>query len=162
MGGFMKQIRSLLGAINGGHRKKKKKMQRRQVQAVELRVRMDCERCEREVKKALSSMRGVQHVEVNRLQQKVTITGEVDPHAVLRRAQSTGKKAEPWPQNPPAAVALYGIGVAQLQAHDNRWAPAPAPASACYYYPRSVEAGIGAEQITNLFSDDNPNACSVM
>jgi hypothetical protein len=115
---------------------------------------------------------GVQHVEVNRLQQKVAVTGEVDPVAVLRRAQSTGKKAEPWPgpgpQNTaggyyaPAAAALYGIGAAQLQAHDGRWAN---PAG--YYYPyqvpvRSVEAAIGAEHITSLFSDDNPNACSVM
>ena len=114
----------------------------------------------------------VHHVEVNRLQQKVTVTGEVDPLAVLRRAQSTGKKAEPWPQNAaaaggyyyvPAGVALYGVGAAQLQAHDGgRWAN---PAAAGYYhYPaaRSAEAAIGAEQITDLFSDDNPNACSVM
>uniref|UniRef100_A0A0A9HD74 HMA domain-containing protein n=1 Tax=Arundo donax TaxID=35708 RepID=A0A0A9HD74_ARUDO len=157
MGGAMKQLRSLLGAINGGHREKKEKMmQRRQVRTVELRVRMDCERCEREIKKVLSGMRGVQHVEVNRLQQKVTVTGEVDPHAVLRRAQSTGKKAEPWPQNPPAAVAFYGIGAVQLQAHDSRWVPAAAS------FPRSLEAAIGAEHITNLFSDDNPNACSIM
>ncbi|XP_066319564.1 heavy metal-associated isoprenylated plant protein 20-like isoform X1 [Miscanthus floridulus] len=175
MGGAMRQLLSLLGAINGRPREKKKKMtlRRRLVQTVELRVRMDCERCEREVKKALSGMRaaactaGVQHVEVNRLQQKVAVTGEVDPVAVLRRAQSTGKKAEPWPgpQNTagyytPAAAALYGIGAAQLQAHDGRWAN---PAG--YYYPYQVpvmEAAIGAEQITILFSDDNPNACSVM
>ncbi|CAL5019606.1 unnamed protein product [Urochloa decumbens] len=177
MGGAMRQLLGLLGAINGRPREKKKKMvlQRRcPVQAVELRVRMDCERCEREVKKALSGMRGVQHVEVNRLLQKVTVTGEVDPLAVLRRAQSTGKKAEPWPQNPaaggyyyaPAALALYdGRWAAQLQAHDGgRWA---SPAQAGYYHhhlpARSVEtAAIGAEQITNLFSDDNPNACSLM
>ncbi|CAN6239416.1 unnamed protein product [Urochloa humidicola] len=171
MGGAMRQLLGLLGAINGRPREKKKKMVQRRcpVQAVELRVRMDCERCEREVRKALSGMRGVQHVEVNRLQQKVTVTGEVDPLAVLRRAQSTGKKAEPWPQNPaggyyyaPAAVALYdGRWAAQLQAHDGgRWSN---PAG--YYHPaaRSVETtAIGAEQITNLFSDDNPNACSIM
>ena len=113
---------------------------------------------------------GVQHVEVNRLQQKVTVTGEVDPAAVLRRAQSTGKKAEPWPgPGPqstagyygPSAAALYGFGAAQLQAHDGRWAN---PAGYYYpYYPAPVmEAAIGAEQITSLFSDDNPNACSVM
>ncbi|KAJ1281079.1 hypothetical protein BS78_04G280700 [Paspalum vaginatum] len=169
MGGAMRQLRSLLGAINGRPREKKKKMVRRrqQVQTVELRVRMDCERCEREVKKALSGIRGVHHVEVHRLQQKVTVTGEVDPVALLRRVQSTGKRAEPWPQNPaayyaPAAVALYGLGAgaAQLQAHDGRWAN---PAG-YYHYPatRGVEAAFAAEQITNLFSDDNPNACSVM
>ncbi|GJN22301.1 hypothetical protein PR202_gb09856 [Eleusine coracana subsp. coracana] len=160
----MRQLCGFLGGSNGGHKDKKKVVHRRQVQTVELKVRMDCQRCEREVKKALTGLRGVQHVEVNRLLQKVTVTGEVDPPAVLRRAQSTGKKAEPWPQNPvvyapAAAVALYGLGAAQLQAHDGRWAPASS-------YPnptRNVEAtGIGAEQITNMFSDDNPNACSVM
>ena len=56
----MRQLLSLLGAINGRPREKKKKMtlRRRLVQTVELRVRMDCERCEREVRKALSGMRG--------------------------------------------------------------------------------------------------------
>lgn len=56
----MRQLLGLLGAINGRPRERKKKMvvPRRPVQAVELRVRMDCERCEREVKKALSGMRG--------------------------------------------------------------------------------------------------------
>jgi hypothetical protein len=94
-------------------------------------------------------------VEVNRLLQRVAVTGEVDPHEVLRRVvQSTGKKAEPWSPNP---VVYAPAAVAQLQAHDGRWAPAAAG------YTRSVEAaGIGAEQITNMFSEDNPNACSVM
>lgn len=122
---------------------------------------------------------GVEHVEVNRPQQKVTVTGEVDPVAVLRRAQSTWKKAEPWPGHgqdtggyyaTPAAAALYGVGAAQLQAHDGRWADPAAYYYCCYPYPpypapglRSAEAAVvGAEQISSLFSDDNPNACSVM
>lgn len=118
-------------------------------------------------------------MEVNRPQQKVTVTGEVDPVAVLRRAQSTWKKAEPWPGHgqdtggyyaTPAAAALYGVGAAQLQAHDGRWADPAAYYYCCYPYPpypapglRSAEAAVvGAEQISSLFSDDNPNACSVM
>jgi hypothetical protein len=124
---------------------------------------------------------GVEHVEVNRPQQKVTVTGEVDPVAVLRRAQSTWKKAEPW-RGPghdqdtagyyatPAAAALYGVGPAQLQAHDGRWADPAAYYYCRYPYPypapglSSAEAAVvvGAEQISSLFSDDNPNACSVM
>ena len=55
----MRQLLGLLGAINGRPREKRKKMVlRRPVREVELRVRIDCERCEREVKKALSGMRG--------------------------------------------------------------------------------------------------------
>lgn len=46
----------MLGAVGGGQRGAKK--ERTQPQTVELRVRMDCERCERQVKKALAGMRG--------------------------------------------------------------------------------------------------------
>jgi hypothetical protein len=66
---------------------------------------------------------------VNKLRQEVTVTGEVDPHAVLRLAQSTGKKAEPWPPEPCRLVrpsggrGLYGPGAAPVQANDVRWVP---------------------------------------
>lgn len=62
MGGAMRQLLSFLGASNGRPREKKTKRttlrRRLLVPTVELRVRMDCERCEREVKKALSGIRG--------------------------------------------------------------------------------------------------------
>ncbi|KAF0933039.1 hypothetical protein E2562_013793 [Oryza meyeriana var. granulata] len=154
MGSGIKRVLSmLLGAVSGGQRDKRKRMQRRrQLQTtVELRVRMDCERCERQVRRALGGMRGVQHVEVSRRQQKVTVTGSVDPHEVLRRVQSTGKKAELWPQYPTygsaAATAVVHCGLGPP--HD-RWAPV------CH--PRNMDA----EHIANLFSDDNPNACALM
>ncbi|KAL5208174.1 hypothetical protein ABZP36_032609 [Zizania latifolia] len=159
MGGSIKRLLSLLlGAVSGGQRDKRRRMQRRHQQqvTVELRVRMDCDRCEREVRRALAGMRGVKHVEVSRRQQKMTVTGSVDPHKVLRRVQSTGKKAELWPQYPSygncAATATAAAAVVHcgLGPPHERWAPA------CH--PRSVDA----EHITNLFSDDNPNACSLM
>ncbi|CAM0944138.1 unnamed protein product [Alopecurus aequalis] len=165
MGGTVKQlVLGLLGAASGGHGGKKEERRQQQLQTVELRVRMDCERCERQVKKALTGMRGVEHVEVNRRQQRVTVTGSVDPHKVLRRARSTGKKAELWPQQNPgyngaAVMAHYGaLGAAQ--AHE-RWAPP-------IYHRQHPDAfgaigsGTGAERITDLFSDENPNACSIM
>ncbi|KAF7090968.1 hypothetical protein CFC21_093641 [Triticum aestivum] len=161
MGGGIKQLlASLLGAVGGGQRGAKKESTRPQPQTVELRVRMDCERCERQVKKALAGMRGVERVEVNRKQQRVTVTGVVDPHKVLRRAQSTGKKAELWPRNHhhpgyddnSAAVTAHYGAIGAAQAH-GRWAPSP--------YRRNADAA-SAEQIASLFSDENPNACSVM
>ncbi|KAK1619880.1 hypothetical protein QYE76_025397 [Lolium multiflorum] len=159
MGGTLKQlVLGLLGAASGGHGGKKKKEERRQQQTVELMVRMDCERCERQVRKALAGIRGVEHVEVNRRQQRVTVTGSVDPHKVLLRARSTGKKAELWPQKNPcyngAAVMAHHGAIGAVQAHE-RWAPP--------VYPRHPDAmGAGAEHITDLFSDENPNACTVM
>ena len=99
-------------------------------------------------------------MEVNRRQQRVTVTGSVDPHKVLRRARSTGKEAELWHQPNPcpngaAVMAHYGaIGAAQ--AHE-KWATP-------VYYPRHYAdaMGAGAERITDMFSDENPNACSIM
>ncbi|PNT69627.1 heavy metal-associated isoprenylated plant protein 23 [Brachypodium distachyon] len=175
MGGSVKRlVLGLLGAVGGGggHGGKKRTRRRHQHQqqlqlqlqlqtvVVELRVRMDCERCERQVKKALAGITGVEHVEVSRRQQRVTVTGNVDPHKVLRQAQLTGKKAELWrTQNNPAYsstadMALYGMGAA-AQAHE-RWA-------AAVPYQRNPDATtLSAEHITDLFSDDNPNACFIM
>ncbi|KAL1107477.1 hypothetical protein V6Z11_D03G047300 [Gossypium hirsutum] len=94
---------------SSGHKHKKRK----QLQTVELKVRMDCDGCELKVKKALSSLNGVKSVNINRKQQKVTVTGYVEANKVLKKAKSTGKKAEIWPYVPynlvaqPYAVTAY-------------------------------------------------------
>ncbi|KAI4317231.1 hypothetical protein L6164_025120 [Bauhinia variegata] len=134
------------------HSKKKRK----QLQTVELKVRMDCDGCELKIKKALSSMSGVQSVEINRKQQKVTVTGYVEPNKVLKKAKSTGKKAEIWPYVPYNLVAHpYAAPV-----YDKKAPPG---------YVRSIEntATVGTvttyeDPYITMFSDDNPNACSIM
>ncbi|KAH0451959.1 hypothetical protein IEQ34_019258 [Dendrobium chrysotoxum] len=167
----MGYLSSLLGY---GHSHKKN---RRQLQTVELRVRMDCDGCELKVKKALSYMKGislslslslspppppththsgVQSVEINRKQNKVTVTGYIELNKVLKRVQSTGKKAEIWPYVPYNLVRQpYVAGT-----YDKRAPPG---------YVRNLEtitvqshAIREEDQLTNLFSDDNPNACSIM
>ncbi|KAG0503568.1 hypothetical protein HPP92_003640 [Vanilla planifolia] len=56
---------------------------------------------------------GVKSVDVNLKQQKVTVTGYVEPNKVLKKVQSTGKKAEMWPYVPynlisqPYAAQVY-------------------------------------------------------
>ncbi|XP_020581829.1 heavy metal-associated isoprenylated plant protein 23-like [Phalaenopsis equestris] len=129
---------------------------RKSFQTVELKVRMDCDGCEYKVKKCLSYMKGVQSVEINRKQNKVTVAGYVEPNRVLKRVQATGKRAEIWPYVPYNVVMHpYVSGT-----YDKK-----APAG----YVRNVEAitatGLAVkeeERFTNLFSDDNPNACSIM
>nr|AQX44181.1 heavy metal-associated isoprenylated plant protein 26-like protein [Apostasia odorata] len=143
-------ISSSLPRYNQSHKK------RRQLQTIELKVRMDCEGCELKVKKALSHMKGVQSVEINRKQNKVTVTGYIEPNRVLKRVMSTGKKAEIWPYVPYNLVMHpYVAGT-----YDKRAPPG---------YVRNVEAITVQSQairqedhFTNLFSDDNPNACSIM
>ncbi|KAK6913573.1 Heavy metal-associated domain, HMA [Dillenia turbinata] len=127
---------------------------RKPMQTVEIKVKMDCDGCERRVKHAVNSMKGVKQVEVNRKQSRVTVSGYVDPNKVLKRVKSTGKRAEFWPYIPYNLVS-YPYAT---QAYDKR-----APAG----YVRNVVQALPTpnatdELITSFFSDDNPNACSIM
>jgi len=99
---------------------------------------------------------GVESVEINRKQQKVTVTGYVEPNKVLKKAKSTGKKAEIWPYVPYNMVA----NPYTVEAYDKKAPPG---------YVRRVEnsATVGTvtayeDPYTTMFSDDNPNACSIM
>ncbi|KAE9618693.1 putative heavy metal-associated domain, HMA [Lupinus albus] len=124
------------------------------MQTVEIKVKMDCEGCERKVKSSVSNMKGVKQVEVNRNESKVTVTGYVDRNKVLKKVQSTGKRAKFWPYIQHNLVAYPYVA----QAYDKK-----APSG----YVRNIIQTLPSpnatdEKITTLFSDDNPNACSIM
>lgn len=142
----------LSSLLQCGHIQKKRK---KPLQTVELKVRMDCDGCELKVKKALTYMKGVQSVEINRKINKVTVRGYVEPNKVLKRVQDTGKKPEIWPYVPYNLV---------MQPYVSGTYDKKAPSG----HVRNTEAIIAQSQIrqdehlTNLFSDDNPNACSIM
>ncbi|XP_059641302.1 heavy metal-associated isoprenylated plant protein 23-like [Cornus florida] len=148
VGGTLEYISEMMSS---GHKHKKKK----QLQTVELKVRMDCDGCELKVKKALSSLSGVKSVEINRKQQRVTVSGYVDANKVLKKAKSTGKKAEIWPYVPYNLVAQPYAA----QAYDKKAPPG---------YVRKVENSTSGtvtkyeDPYISMFSDDNPNACSIM
>ena len=83
------------------------------------------------------------------------MTGYVDPKKVLNRIKSTGKRAEFWPYVPYNLVAYpYVSG-----AYDKK-----APSG----YVKNVDQALPSdpnaadEKFTSMFSDDNPNACSIM
>ncbi|XP_057481379.1 heavy metal-associated isoprenylated plant protein 21-like [Actinidia eriantha] len=128
---------------------------RKAMQTVEIKVKMDCDGCERRVKNAVTNMRGVKSVEVNRKQSRVTVSGYVDPNRVLKKVKSTGKRAEFWPYIPYNLV-YYPYA---SQAYDKR-----APAGYVRNVAQAAPAGPNSseERFTYLFSDDNPNACSIM
>ena len=93
-------------------------------------------------------------MEINRKQQKVTVKGFVEAQRVLRRAQSTGKRVELWPYVPYTNPYMNMAP----PAYDKR-----APAG----HVRKVDAVMPVtagqeERLATLFSDDNPNACSLM
>ncbi|XP_061367750.1 heavy metal-associated isoprenylated plant protein 27 [Gastrolobium bilobum] len=137
-----------------------KLIKRKQLQTVEIKVKMDCEGCERRVKKSVEGMKGVTQVEVEPKQSKLTVTGFVDPHKVLKRVgQRTGKKVEFWPYVPYDVVPRPYAP----EAYDKKAPPG---------YVRNVlqdpEASALARassfevKYTTAFSDENPNACIVM
>jgi len=93
-------------------------------------------------------------VNVNRKQSRVTVSGHIEPGAVLKKVKSTGKKAELWPYVPYTMVAYpYVAGVYDKKAPSGfvRKAPQAMPS------PNAM-----VEKYTWLFNDENPNACSIM
>ncbi|KAI3412658.1 HMA domain-containing protein [Psidium guajava] len=117
---------------------------------------MDCDGCERRVKNAVTTMRGIKSVEVNRKQSRVKVSGYVDPNKVLKRIKSTGKRAEFWPYIPQHLV--YYPYAAQV--YDKK-APAGYVRNVVQAFPSSSSA-VPEERIISMFSDDNVNACSIM
>lgn len=98
---------------------------------------------------------GVKSVDVDLKQQKVTVTGYVEPKKVLKAAQSTKKKVELWPYVPYSLVANPYVS----QAYDKKAPPnhvRAVPATA------TITETTVDDSYTNMFSDENPNACSIM
>ncbi|KAK6922558.1 Heavy metal-associated domain, HMA [Dillenia turbinata] len=141
-------------------RREKKFKRRNQLQTVEIKVKMDCEGCERRVRKSVESMRGVTRVEVNPKQHKLTVVGYVNPNKVLRRVRyRTGKKADFWPYVPYDLV-------------DHPYVPGVYDKKAPSGYVRNtlgdprIDSLARADSLevkyTTAFSDENPNSCVVM
>ncbi|XP_021907959.1 heavy metal-associated isoprenylated plant protein 26 isoform X2 [Carica papaya] len=99
--GFLNYISDLCDCDWSRYTSSRKLKKRKQLQTVEIRVKMDCEGCARRVKKSVEGMRGLTAVEVEPKQHKLSVTGYVDPAKVLQRVRHrTGKKAELWPYVP--------------------------------------------------------------
>ena len=127
---------------------------------MEIKVKMDCEGCEKRVKKSVQGMRGVTKVEVERKLSKLTVIGYVDPKKVLERVRHrTGKKADLWPYVPYDIVPHpYAPG-----AYDRKAPPGYVrnvlddPEHSSLARASSLEV-----KYTTAFSDENPDACVVM
>ncbi|KAI4352133.1 hypothetical protein L6164_006414 [Bauhinia variegata] len=132
-----------------------KKSKRKPMQTVEIKVKMDCDGCERRVRHAAKSMKGVKSVEVNRKQSRVMVSGYVDPNKVLKRIRSTGlKRAVFWPY-----VEQHLVYYPYVSGVYDRRAPAGHVRNVVQAFPAP---NAPEEKIMSFFSDDNVNACSIM
>ncbi|PKA60131.1 Heavy metal-associated isoprenylated plant protein 26 [Apostasia shenzhenica] len=157
--GVMDKVSDLFSEFAGGVVAAKKR-KRKPFQTVEIKVRMDCEGCERKVKQAVEGMKGVTTVEVIGKQNRLTVAGYVDPKKVVATVRrKTGKPAELWPYVPyemvyhPYVAGAYDKkappGYVRNVVDDPRLGPL-------------VRASSTEEKFATAFSDENPNACSVM
>ncbi|XP_023534495.1 heavy metal-associated isoprenylated plant protein 30-like [Cucurbita pepo subsp. pepo] len=134
------------------------------LQTVELKVRMCCRGCERVVKDAIYKLRGVDSVEVNLELEKVTVIGYVDRNKVLKVVRRAGKRAEFWPYPEPP---LYFTSAADYFKDTTREFK-----ESYNYYRHGYNIGEkhgtipishrGDDKVSNMFNDDNVNACNVM
>jgi copper chaperone CopZ len=126
---------------------------------VEIKVKMDCEGCERKVRRSVEGMKGVSSVTLEPKAHKVTVVGYVDPNKVVARmSHRTGKKVELWPYVPYDVVAHpYAAGVYDKKAPSGYVRRVDDPGVSQLARASSTEV-----RYTTAFSDENPAACVVM
>uniref|UniRef100_A0A7C9E3T6 HMA domain-containing protein n=1 Tax=Opuntia streptacantha TaxID=393608 RepID=A0A7C9E3T6_OPUST len=157
---------------------------------VELNVNMHCEACAAQLKKKVLKMRGVQTAETELSSGKVTVTGTMDPNKLVEYVYRRTKKQarivpqpepEPKPEKPPEEPKTEG--------GDGKLPPEEAPKEGgegaaenkeegggaavnmeeetmkrmMYYYYNYQQPLYVIESIPppQLFSDENPNACTI-
>ncbi|XP_026393900.1 heavy metal-associated isoprenylated plant protein 26-like [Papaver somniferum] len=134
----------------------------KELQTVEIKVKIDCEGCERKIRRSVEGMKGVSSIDIDPKQHKLTVIGYVEPRKVLSRViRRTGKKAEIWPYVPYGEV-------------DHPYAPGVYDKKAPPGYVRNImmnndskasnlaRASSTEVKYSTAFSDENPNACVVM
>ncbi|CAA0824196.1 Heavy metal transport/detoxification superfamily protein [Striga hermonthica] len=109
-------------------------------------------------------MAGVDSVEVELELEKVTVIGYVERNKVLKAVRRAGKRAEFWPYpNPPLYFTTtnnyFKDTTIEYKESYNYWR---------HGYNASDRHGSlpvthrGDDKVSNLFNDDNVNACRVM
>ncbi|XP_010676940.1 heavy metal-associated isoprenylated plant protein 30 [Beta vulgaris subsp. vulgaris] len=134
------------------------------LQTVELKVRMCCTGCERVVKDAILKLRGIDSIEVELPMEKVTVIGYVDRNKVLKAIRRSGKRAEFWPYPNPPLYFTSSTNYFKDRTHDYK--------ESYNYYRHGYNVGDrhgtlpissrGDDKVSNMFNDDNVNACSIM
>ncbi|KAK1359338.1 HMA domain-containing protein [Heracleum sosnowskyi] len=70
------------------------------IKRVELKVTVHCcDGCKKKVKKILRSIEGVLNVEIDTMEPKVTVLGNVEPQKLIKKLSKVGKQAEIWSCN---------------------------------------------------------------
>lgn len=93
---------------------------------------MSCGGCAGAVQRALGKMEGIESFDVNLKEQKVTVTGNVQPETVFETVSKTGKKTSFWeePVSAPAPTTETAPALATETDPATETVPAPATETA--------------------------------
>ncbi|GMY19371.1 heavy metal-associated isoprenylated plant protein 45 [Fagus crenata] len=131
---------------------------------VELLVHMDCEGCEKRIRRAISKIEGVDSLEIDMDRQKVTVTGYIDQRKVLKVVRRTGRKAEFWPFPYDSEYYPYAsmyLDESTYKSSYNYYTHG-INESVRGYFPDQVYSTV-PDNTVHLFSDDNVHAyCTIM
>lgn len=123
----------------------------------------------------LINQTGVDSVEIDMPTQKVTVTGSIDQKKILKTVRRTGRRAVIWPypfnsqvqtqhlyqQNHPALAQTNYMGFNENPSSSYNYYKHGYDDSR-FHYGHNGHSVVTGEQTGDLFSDENPNACSVM
>ncbi|XP_055804499.1 heavy metal-associated isoprenylated plant protein 43-like [Solanum dulcamara] len=73
------------------------------VQKTVLKVDVSCDKCKKKILKAVSSLPGVEKIEIDGAKGTLSVTGNADPYEVIVRSRKAGKFAEVISIGPPPA-----------------------------------------------------------
>ncbi|KNA05815.1 hypothetical protein SOVF_186890 [Spinacia oleracea] len=150
-----------------------------------MRVHMCCPGCESKIKKTLDRMKGVDGIEIDMGMQKVTVTGSAEQKKVVKAVRRTGRRAELWqfPYNPElrsythqypnqcqsngSSTGSYGGGVQAQPTSSYNYFKHGYDGHESHGYnnfnnPSLSSSSFATTRTGDAFSDENPNACSVM
>ncbi|KAL9681166.1 hypothetical protein QQ045_012947 [Rhodiola kirilowii] len=147
---------------------------------VELDVNMHCEACADQLKRKILKMKGVQNVETELRSSKVTVTGTMDPKNlvdyVYRRTKKQAKivvKPEPAPSveekkkeekhksDEPAAMEEGKTEHQMAEAIMSKEEEVMMKMSYLYPFQQPLYVVERLPPAPQMFSDENPNACSI-
>ncbi|KAF8378032.1 hypothetical protein HHK36_029365 [Tetracentron sinense] len=155
-----------------------KKEEQPQVIIVVLKVRMHCEACAQEMRKRIQRMKGVEVADPDLKSSQVTVKGVFDPPKLVEYIyKRTGKQAVILKQEPEKKEEEKGKEEKKGEAKggeeekkETKEGEEAKPAeeetkvepkkNEFYYYPPKYD--IEYVYAPQIFSDENPNACSVM
>ncbi|XP_076957763.1 heavy metal-associated isoprenylated plant protein 19-like [Bidens hawaiensis] len=121
------------------------------VVVAEFNISLYCHECERVVAETISKIKGVEKFMTDMTRHHVVVMGRIRPEKVLKKLKKTGKRVEmllscEYDMPDDTENEEGEVGDEFLQ---------PAPNPLMYDYLRE-------STLYTIFSDENPNACSIM